>query len=284
MEAIGRARTHMQVVHQPDGIIVPLGDAVGSAIGAIYVSSVDADEAIKLLQIYASQAASSINNAFLHSLVNTKNEELNSTYAQLKVRYMDTIEVLRLAVDAKDEYTRGHSDRVAYYATKIGQAYGLSNADIEKLRTAGVFHDIGKIGTADDILLKKESLDSKEYDEVKLHPIKGAMILSAVSMFQDLVPIVRHHHERMDGKGYPDGIKGNEIEFFARIISVADAFDAMMSDRHYRRHLSLVDTRKQLQGGAGTQFDKEVVKTFLDVLDNDEEMQQKLKEFNEEWR
>ena len=282
MEAIGRARTEMDVVNLPDGIIVPLSDINSTAIGAIYVSSVDADEAIKLLQIYANQAASSINNAFLHSLVNTKNEELNSTYAQLKVRYMDTIEVLRLAVDAKDEYTRGHSDRVAYYATKIGQAFGLKNSDIEKLHTAGVFHDIGKIGTADDILLKKESLEKNEYDEIKRHPIKGAMILSAVSMFQDLVPIVRHHHERIDGKGYPDGIKGDKIEFFARIISVADAFDAMMSDRHYRRHLTLPDTRKQLQDGAGTQFDAEVVKTFLNALDTDKELQSKIEAFNEE--
>ncbi len=112
MEAIGRARTEMSVVNLPDGIILPLGDINNVAIGAIYVGSVDADEAVKLLQIYANQAASSINNAFLHSLVNTKNEELNSTYAQLKVRYMDTIEVLRLAVDAQRRvYARAQRPR-----------------------------------------------------------------------------------------------------------------------------------------------------------------------------
>ena len=139
MEAIGRARTEMEVINLSDGIILPLGDVSNMAIGAIYVSGVDAYEAIKLLQIYANQAASSINNAFLHSLVNTKNEELNNTYAQLKIRYMDTIEVLRLAVDAKDEYTRGHSDRVAYYATKIGQMFKLPQSDIEKLEHSGCF-------------------------------------------------------------------------------------------------------------------------------------------------
>lgn len=282
MEAIGQARTDMKVITLPEGIIIPLGDASHTAIGAIYVGSVDADEAIKLLQIYANQAASSINNAFLHSLVNTKNEELNNTYAQLKVRYMDTIEVLRLAVDAKDEYTRGHSDRVAYYATRIGRSFNLTQSDLEKLHTAGVFHDIGKIGTADDILLKKQTLSSREYDEIKRHPIKGAMILSAVSMFQELVPIVRHHHERIDGTGYPDGIKGEQIEFFARIISVADAFDAMMSDRHYRRHLSLADTRKQLVNGAGTQFDERVVYAFLKALETDVELIAEIKAFDDE--
>ncbi len=272
MEAIGRARTEMTVVRHPDGVIFPLGDESNTAIGAIYVSNIDTDEGIKLLQIYARQAASSINNAFLHSLVNTKNEELNNTYAQLKVRYMDTIEVLRLAVDAKDEYTRGHSDRVSYFATKIGQKFGLPPEELEKLRIAGVFHDIGKIGTADDILLKNQTLEVDEYEEVKRHPIKGAMILSAVSMFADIVPIVRHHHEHVDGNGYPDGLKGDQIDLLSRIISVADAFDAMMSDRHYRRHLSLEETRQQLIQGAGTQFDAEVVEVLLDALNHDEEL------------
>ncbi len=276
LEAIGRARTDMTVVKHPDGVIIPLGGEANIAIGAIYVGNIDADEDIKLLQIYARQAASSINNAFLHSLVNTKNEELNNTYAQLKVRYMDTIEVLRLAVDAKDEYTRGHSDRVAYYSTRIGEQMGLSSDELEQLRIAGIFHDIGKIGTADDILLKSYSLSEDEYAEVKQHPIKGAMILSAVSMFQDIVPIVRHHHEHYDGSGYPDGLKGEEIELFARIISVADAFDAMMSDRHYRKHLTLEQTKEQLIQGAGTQFDKQIVEDFLRMLYEDEELRANL--------
>lgn len=278
MEGIGYARTNMEVVKHPDGVIIPLGDEANPAIGAIYVSSIDVDEGIKLLEIYARQVASSINNAFLHSLVNTKNEELNNTYAQLKVRYMDTIEVLRLAVDAKDEYTRGHSDRVAFCAQEIGRQFNLPENDLEMLRIAGFFHDVGKIGTADDILLKRESLSEEEYDEIKRHPVKGAMILSAVSMFQDIVPIVRHHHERIDGRGYPDGISGEEIEFHARIISVADAFDAMMSDRQYRRHLTLEETKLQLREGAGTQFDKNVVDALLRALDANEELKRKYQE------
>ncbi len=276
MEAIGCARTNMQVIQHPGGVIIPLGNETNAAIGALYVSSVNMDEGVKLLEIYARQAASSINNAFLHSLVNTKNDELNNTYAQLKVRYMDTIEVLRLAVDAKDEYTRGHSDRVSYYATKIGEKMSLPPEELEKLRISGIFHDVGKIGTSDDVLLKKQTLDKEDYEQIKQHPIKGAMILSAVSMFADIVPIVRHHHEYLDGNGYPDGLKGDQIELLARIISVADAFDAMMSDRHYRRHLSLEKTKKQLIDGSGTQFDPYVVDALLDALETDPELKQRI--------
>ena len=270
MEAVGLARTNMEVIKTPEGVIIPLGNEYHTSIGVIYVNSIRLDEGIRLLEIYARQAASSISNAFLHSLVNTKNEELNNTYAQLKIRYMDTIEVLRLTVDAKDEYTRGHSDRVAYYACEIGKRMGLGPDELEKLRIAGMFHDIGKIGTADDILLKSEKLNEEEFDQIKLHPIKGAMILSAVSMFQDVVPIVRHHHERIDGQGYPDGIMGDQIEPFARIIAVADAFDAMMSDRQYRLHLSLEETKQQLILGMGTQFDEDITKQFLSLIDSEE--------------
>jgi putative nucleotidyltransferase with HDIG domain len=266
MEAIGTARTKPEIIVLKEGVVLPLINEMRKAIGVIYVSSRDVDEGIELLEIYAGQAASSINNAFLHSLVNVKNEELNRTYAQLKTRYMDTIEALRLAVDAKDVYTRGHSDRVAYFASLIGKEYGLSESELETLRIGGVFHDIGKIGTADDILLKTDKLDKADFEEIKRHPMKGALILSAVSMFSDVVPIVRHHHERIDGKGYPDGLKGESIPLPARIIAVADAFDAMTSDRQYRLRLSLEEAIDQLKTGAGTQFDKGVVETFLELI------------------
>ena len=166
-----------------------------------------------MLEIYSSQAALSINNAFLHSLINMKKEELDRTYQELRNRYIDTIEALRLTVDAKDIYTRGHSDRVAYFASKLGEAFGLSENEIELLKVGGIFHDIGKIGTADDILFKTDKLEYDEYEEIKKHPLKGAYILSAISMFKDVVPLVKYHHERFDGKGYPEGLKGEEIPF-----------------------------------------------------------------------
>lgn len=206
------------------------------------------------------------------------NEELYKTYDELKTSYMDTIELLRLTVDAKDVYTRGHSDRVAYYAGKIGKAFGMSTEEQEMLRLGGVFHDIGKIGTADDLLFKTDCLNQKEYDEIKMHTLKGARILSAVSMFKRVVPLIEHHHERIDGKGYPAGLKGGEIPFMARVLAVADAFDAMTSDRLYRSKMGLDDAINQLKSASNTQFDSEVVDKFILLLDNFEQMQNDLKD------
>lgn len=276
MEAIGQARSTCERTKAPGGVIFPLCSERARSLGVLYVGSdalaasgAAAEDSLQLLEIYAHQAASSLSNAFLHSLVNTKNEELHETYAQLKERYMETIEVLRLAVDAKDEYTRGHSDRVSALSVRIGRALEFDEASLERLRVAGLFHDVGKIGTADDILLKNSSLTDEEYDEIKRHPVKGAMILSAVSMFESIVPAVRHHHERYDGTGYPDGIAGEAIELDARILAVADALDAMTSDRQYRSHLSFDDALGQLRGGAGTQFDPKIVACVLNLAETD---------------
>ncbi|MFV0412696.1 MAG: HD domain-containing phosphohydrolase [Oscillospiraceae bacterium] len=269
MERIGYTRTQGQTVKTEAGVIFPLINEMSQPIGIIYVESQNLEEDIKLLELYAKQSASALNNAFLHSLVNTKNEELNRTYNQLKKNYLDTIEALRLTVDAKDEYTCGHSDRVSYFARKTGEAMGLSQEDIELLATAGIFHDIGKIGTADDILRKNNKLDKQEYDIIKQHPLKGAHILSAMSMFKDVVPLVKYHHEWYNGKGYCEGLKGEEIPLLARVISVADAFDAMTTNRHYRSKLDITHAREQLVTGAGTQFDPDVVKVFVEaIVDN----------------
>lgn len=273
LEKIGKARISKKVIKTPSGIILPLLNELSESIGVIYVESSenpvnDMAGGFQLLGIYAAQAASSLSNAFLHSMVNMKNDELSQTYEQLRIRYLDTIEALRQVVDAKDEYTRGHSDRVSLYCVEIGKAFGLSEKDLETLRVAGLFHDVGKMGIADDILFKSEKLSPKEYDEIKKHPLKGARILSVISMFRDVVPIIKCHHERMDGKGYPDGLRGPEIPFLARIVSVADAFDAMMSDRHYRSRLDLNSTIKQLVDGSGTQFDATVVEKFISILDS----------------
>ena len=267
MEHIGHARLNKSAVKLDDGVVIPLINEYHQDIGIIYVESDDLEDGLKLLEIYTSQAASSINNAFLHSLVNIKNDELNRTYDQLRERYMDTIEALRMVVDAKDTYTRGHSDRVAYYASKIGESFGMSKEELELLNVSGLFHDVGKIGTSDDILFKSEKLIERELIEIRKHPLKGAHILSAISMFKEVAPIVKCHHERIDGSGYPEGIMGDEIPFMSRIIAVADAFDAMMSDRRYRSKLPFEEARHQLLDGAGTQFDQEVVDHFTLVLD-----------------
>ena len=279
IEQMGICRSDQVIVKLEEMLILPLTNEYGETMGVICVEldmSKTEDEVIKLFEIYAKQASSSLSNAFLHSLVNIKNDELSRTYEMLHNRYMDTIEALRLVVDAKDIYTRGHSDRVAYFATKLGEAFRLSKEEMETLRIAGMFHDVGKIGTADDILVKNETLSAEEYLEIKKHSLRGAHILSAVSMFKGVVPIVRSHHERIDGTGYPDQLKGDDIPFLARIISVADAFDAMMSDRQYRSRLTLHEAKTQLIQGKGTQFDSDIVDQFIGILEDYEHIRKEL--------
>jgi len=281
LESIGKAKITRQIIHKDTGVVLPLINEYSDCIGIIYVessgsSSTEISHTYQLLEIYTAQAASSLTNAFMHSMVNMKNEELNRTYEQIRIRYMDTIEALRQVVDAKDEYTRGHSDRVSYYCVRIGKALGLNEEEVETIRIAGLFHDVGKMGITDDILFKSDKLSVREFEEIKKHPMKGARILSVISMFKDVVPIVKCHHERIDGKGYPEGLKGSDIPYLARILSVADAFDAMMSNRHYRTKLDLKSAINQLIEGAGTQFDTKVVKKFVSMLENFSVIQREL--------
>ncbi len=266
MERIGVARMARTSEKMDAGIILPLVNEYRQTLGVIYVESSDYMGQIKLLEIYANQAASALNNAFLHSLVNMKNEELNRTYTELKKTYIDTIQALRLTVDAKDEYTCGHSDRVAFFSRKFGEGVGLPQKDIELLIAAGIFHDIGKIGTADDILKKNNKLTREEYEEIKQHPLRGAHILSALSMFNDVVPIVKYHHEWVNGAGYPESLRADQIPYLSRVLAVSDAFDAMTSNRRYRSKLDTQHAREQLISGAGTQFDAEVVRDFLQIV------------------
>ena len=159
------------------------------------------------------------------------NEELSDTYEKLEQAYLESIQTLRYTVEAKDTYTRGHSDRVSEYSVLIGKYLGLPEADLDTLKIGGLFHDIGKIGIPDSILLKTDKLDDEEYSEIKNHPAIGAHILSNATIFKDIIPIVKHHHERFDGHGYPGKLKGEEIPYLARIATVADSFDAMTSKR-----------------------------------------------------
>lgn len=269
MEHIGYSRTAGKIEKINGGVILPLINETQQTIGVIYIESNAYEESLKHLEIFAAQAASAVSNAFLHSLVNTRNDELSRTYEELRKTYIDTIEALRLTVDAKDEYTRGHSDRVAYFAGLVGKAFNLTWHELETLRIGGIFHDIGKIGTSDEILRKSEALSRQEYEIIKQHPLKGAHILSAMSMFEDAVPLIQCHHEWYNGSGYPYGLKGVEIPFLGRILSVADAFDAMTSTRHYRSKLNLENAKDQLVKGAGIQFDRQIVDLFIEVVADD---------------
>ena len=196
------------------------------------------------------------------------NLELAHTYGRLEKAYLDSIETLRYTVEAKDPYTKGHSDRVSAYSVLIGEALGLSKDMLRTLEVGGLFHDIGKIGIPDAILLKESKLTDEEYSAIKNHPAIGAHILCNAEVFKDIIPIVKHHHERYDGRGYPGKLKGEDIPYLARIAAVADAFDAMTSKRTYRDSLPIDVVRSEIENNLGTQFDPEIGKVFLDILDN----------------
>ena len=196
------------------------------------------------------------------------NHELKSTYDLLEQSYLESVETLRYTVEAKDPYTKGHSDRVSAYSVLIGKKIGLSDEDLRILRIGGLFHDIGKIGVPDTILQKPSKLTDDEYSEIKNHPSIGAHILSTASIFRDIIPIVKHHHERFDGRGYPSMLKGEDIPYFARITAIADTFDAMTSKRSYRNSLPLDTVIEELKKCKGTQFDPQLTDIFLDILEN----------------
>lgn len=196
------------------------------------------------------------------------NEELKDSKEKIEKAYLETIQMLRYTVEAKDSYTRGHSDRVSAYSVLIGEELGLYDKDLITLKVGGLFHDIGKIGISDTILLKPSKLTDEEYNELKKHPSIGKQIVSNSTIFRDIIPIIYSHHERYDGNGYPQRLKGDQISFLARIVSVADAFDAMTSRRSYREEMDLEYVKEQIQEGIGNQFDPEVANAFLNILEN----------------
>ncbi len=197
------------------------------------------------------------------------NEELHDANEKLEQAYLESIETLRYTVEAKDPYTRGHSDRVSEFSVLIGKKLGLDEAQLKTLKIGGLFHDIGKIGIPDSILLKESKLTPEEYSEIKHHPSIGVHILSNAEIFKDIIPIVKYHHERYDGRGYPENLKGEDIPYLARITSVADAFDAMSSRRTYRNNLELETIKGEIRNNLSTQFDPKIATAFLDILEND---------------
>lgn len=196
------------------------------------------------------------------------NDELKNTYDLLEKSYLESIETLRYTVEAKDTYTRGHSDRVSEYAVLIGKKVGLPEDELKTLQIGGLFHDIGKIGVPDTILQKEAKLTDDEYSEIKNHPSIGAHILSTATIFKEIIPIVKHHHERYDGHGYPSQLQGEDIPYLARITAIADTFDAMTSKRSYRDALPIETVISEFERCKGTQFDPALADTFLDILKN----------------
>jgi len=213
-------------------------------------SGVFSESDIKVLSILANSAAVAIHKARL--------------YADLNELFLSTVKSIANAIEAKDSYLHGHSERIRDFAMMIARGLGLSKEEEKNVELTAIFHDVGKIGVDDKILRKKEKLSDSEFQEIRKHPAKGAEILSSIKQLKNIIPGILYHQEHFDGRGYPEGISGKSIPLTARIIAVADAFDAMTSDRSYRTAISVKDAIKELEKCSGTQFDPVCVKAFID--------------------
>ncbi len=211
------------------------------------------EEDMGLLQALANQAAVAIENAKL--------------YENLRQFFLNTVKTLAAAIETKDIYTRGHSERVTEFSLLIAKEMGFSDKEMENVRLAAILHDIGKIGVDESILRKPAKLTNEEFAEVKKHPTNGVKILESIPELKEIIPAMKHHHERYDGNGYPDGLAGKNIPYIARIISIADTFDAMSSDRPYRKGLPFETCIEEIRRCAGTQFDPDITETAISAIE-----------------
>jgi putative nucleotidyltransferase with HDIG domain len=241
-------------------LCVPLISSEGT-IGSITVGSSSSSyrfnsDDVRLLSTIANHVTIAVGNIEL--------------FISLQEAYLATVRSLAAAVDAKDTFTRGHSERVAAYAMLIGESMGLSHEQRIALEMAAYLHDIGKIGVKEEILLKPGRLDDGEMAQMRHHPLIGANILKPVAFPWAITPVVRHHHEAYDGTGYPAGLKGEEIPLLARILTVADSYEAMTADRPYRAGREPIAALEELRKCAGTQFDPRIVETFCGIVEESE--------------
>jgi len=240
---------------------VPLR-AKGDFIGTVYVCrdkspSSFTDANLQTLDMIAAQATYAIENAAL--------------YNSLHRDYMAIIRALANAVEAKDPYTRGHGDRVVKYTQSIGSRIGLDQEILEKLKVAAILHDIGKIGIRDEVLLKPGPLSNEEYKEMRLHPVIGDRILSPIRSLEQIRVWVYQHHERLDGKGYPERIGGDDLVKPSRALIVAEVFDALVTERAYKPAWPIPKVADFMKENIGTHFDKEIVEVLVDILEEEGE-------------
>jgi len=212
------------------------------------------EDDLNIIYTLNSQVAVSIENAQL--------------FSQIKKLFFNTVRALAATIDTKDSYTHGHSERVTQYSLAIAEGLGCNSKEKEDIQLAALLHDIGKIGLPDIILHKPTGLSDEEFEEIKKHPLKGSKILDHIKELTTIIPGMRHHHERFAGGGYPDNLKGEDIPLSAKIISIADAFDAMTSDRSYRKGMGYDEALKRIKDSAGTQFDPKIVDVFVNLFEN----------------
>lgn len=213
-------------------------------------------EDVELFETLARQAAVAIENA--------------SLYTDLQELFLNSIRTVVSLIDAKDDYTAGHSSRVTQYALMIADQLGFSTEDRKRLELAALLHDVGKIGMPDAILKKPSGLTAEEFAIVKDHPTKGAEALEPIKQMKEIIPGVRYHHEKLDGKGYPAGLSGEQVPMDAQIICVGDSYDAMNSDRPYRKGLGMEESVRRLRQDSGTQFNPKLVEAFVAALEKEE--------------
>ena len=238
--------------HSLSIIIAPISHKKRTIGVVVIVFEEDQDfirqQTLKLLYILAGFFSLALQNAYL--------------FNDLKRSYFDTIRGVTNSVEARDQYTRGHSYRVGQIAKAIAEELDWSSDEIELIDWGGMLHDVGKIGVHDAILNKPGKLDKEEYEAIKLHPLIGAQIVKGISFLEPLVPYILEHHERFDGKGYPQGLAGENISIKGRLLAVADAFDAMITDRPYRKGLDAEIALKEVVKNTNSQFDPKIVEAF----------------------
>ncbi|MBU1002289.1 MAG: response regulator [Proteobacteria bacterium] len=240
-------------------MVCPVMDGSGALGAAVIVRDLKhgayALPSLQMLTVFASQAASAMENLSAQCRLSDMNLEIITSHV--------------CSVEAKDIYTKGHSERVGAFASQLGREIGLPEREVERLSFAGILHDVGKIGVPDSILGKPGPLTEDELLVMRRHPVMGRDILSNIHTLQDVLPIVYHHHERVDGAGYPDGLHGDSIPFMARIVSVADGFEAMTTDRAYQQRRTPEEARRILLAGAGSQWDEHLVRVWCRLMECD---------------
>ena len=227
-------------------------------------------EDLEILKAVANQIAITINNHSLFVNLSEQLEKNRQLYEEMRRIYHDTIQAFAAAIDAKDVYTKNHSQRVARYAVAIARELGWNEPDVEGIYIAGFLHDVGKIVISSEVLNKKDSLTEKELEELRQHPVLSSHIISKIKFpWRDVVRNIRHHHERMDGTGYPAALAGEDISEGAKVLTLADSFDAMTTDRPYRGKKDLKEALEELKNCLGTQFDSRIVAAFCRVLEKE---------------
>jgi putative nucleotidyltransferase with HDIG domain len=249
--------------HRPFALVAP--SLIATTMGFALVVMLGAFIAVRLLRYMVNEAQREVD--VRERALTTLDSRLDTSMHELEEHSVGTLQALVAAVDARDAYTAQHSLNVADYACAIARHMGLDD-QVPLLERAALVHDIGKIGLAEEILSKPMGLTPAEYNSVKEHSLGGARIIEMVPSLSDAVPLVLHHHERWDGKGYPDGLKESDIPLLARVLAVADALDAMTSDRPYRAALPLARAKRELDNGRGAQFDPTVVDAALRAIDD----------------